>query len=143
MLDFSEIFVEPLQDADPKYALMKALEQNEEAILDLNRQQLDRGLDARGNSLGKYKSFKYKNRWTPVDLKLTGAWRGKFTLQVKENESEIFSQDQKEEKLKAKYGKDIEGIPNYLIPNMQAIIEEDFVRNFQSLLLITTQTNRI
>ena len=143
VIDFSDIFVHPLKDADPLQALTKAIEKNEQKILDLNRQQLDRGLDAKGSSLGKYANFKYKNRFQPVDLKLTGAFRDKFTLEVNKTATVFFSQDEKEAKLEKRYGKDIHGIPDYLIPNMQDIIEEDFIQNYQTLLLITTQTSRI
>lgn len=143
MIDLADIFTEPLIDADPKQALKKALEKNEQKILDLNRQQLDKGLDAKGKSLGKYASFKYKNRFQPVDLKLTGSFRDKFTLEVNDKASFIFSQDEKEAKLEKKYGKDIHGISEQLIPNMQDIIEDDFIDGYQTLLLITTQTTRI
>src|SRR5690606_4055601 len=96
MIDVRDIFYGPFVATDPRTALKSAIQQNEEKILDLNRQQLDRGLDSEGKSLGRYKNFKYKNRWQPVDLKLTGDFRNKFSLQVTDKETEIFSQDVKE-----------------------------------------------
>jgi hypothetical protein len=141
-VSFSDIFVHPLQDADPAQALIKSIEKNEEKILDLNRRQLDRGLDAEGKSLGRYKNFNYKRRFEPVDLKLTGSFRDKMNLQVTKTETTVFSQDQKEAKLQKQYGKEIEGIPLSMIANMQDIILDDFVEGYQALLLITTQTER-
>jgi hypothetical protein len=134
MTDLTDIFVTPLRKADPLKALKSSIEKNEDEIMDLNRRQLDRGLDSEGGSLGKYKNFKYKNRYEPVDLKLTGDFRNKFSLQVSDKETEIFSQDAKEAKLKKKYGKAIFGISAPLIPNMQTIIENDFIENVQKQL---------
>jgi hypothetical protein len=88
-------------------------------------------LDSTGRSLGKYKNFKYKNRFQPVDLKLTGEFRNKFSLQISDTDTEIFSQDQKEGKLVKKYGKDIFGVPSPLIGNVEDIIKEDFIENYR------------
>jgi hypothetical protein len=126
-----DMFLWPLQKGSPKEALKKAIGKNEDKIMDLNRQQLDRGLDSTGRSLGKYKNFKYKNRFQPVDLKLTGEFRNKFSLQISDTDTEIFSQDQKEGKLVKKYGKDIFGVPSPLIGNVEDIIKEDFIENYR------------
>lgn len=135
MLDFKDIFVQPFADTKPTKALVTAIEKHEDDILDLNRQQLDRGLDAAGDSLGRYKNFKYKNRWQPVDLKLTGDFRRKFTLQSDEKETIIFSQDVKAPLLEKRYGVDINGIPSSMIPNMQELVEDDFVKEYKKQLL--------
>lgn len=140
MIDVTNIFYAPLKDADLMQALIKAIEKNDQKIMDLNRQQLDRGLDAKGEDLGSYKSFNYKNRFKPIDLKLKGDFRDKMTLQVDKKQTEIFSQDPKYPKLKKFRGKEPLGISNQYIPNMQDIIEEDFINGYQALLLITTQT---
>jgi hypothetical protein len=128
------LFSAPLLKMNPGKAMMKAIEKNEKEILDLNRQQLDRGLDADGNSLGRYKNFNYKGRWQPVDLKLTGDFRNRFTLGVDEKKTEFFSQDVKAAGLEKKYGKDIMGIPQSLMPNMQAIIRDDFITEIRNQL---------
>lgn len=115
MKELQTIFTDPFKGIDLSKIIEDAMTANDERILDLNRQQLDRGLDAKGKSLGKYASFKYKNRWEPVDLKLTGDFRNKFTLnrsRGKKKEADIFSQDQKQAKLEKRYGKDIQGL-NY------------------------------
>lgn len=119
----------PLLRLDPLKALKEAIEQNEEALLDLNRQQLDRGLDSAGKSLGKYRNFSYKDRFAPVDLKNTGEWRRKFTLAVDDRKSEIFSQDPKQKDLEKKYGKDINGIPRSMLPSAARLILPDLIGN--------------
>jgi hypothetical protein len=134
MMNFDDIFLWPLEKASPLKALKESIAKNEDAIMDLNRQQLDRGLDSEGQSLGRYKNFKYKGRFQPVDLKLTGDFRNKFSLQVSDKETEIFSQDEKEEKLKKKYGKQIFGVPTPLLPNMIDLIENDFIDNYSKQL---------
>jgi hypothetical protein len=135
MMDFKEIFVKPFEETKPVKALVTAIERHEDAIMDLNRQQLDRGLDANGKSLGRYKNFNYKGRWQPIDLKREGPFRNKFTLQSDDKETEIFSQDRKAPWLEKRYGKDINGVPSSLIPNMQDLIEEDFIEEYEKQLL--------
>lgn len=132
---FADVFTLPFELTNPVKALKDAIVSNEEAILDINRQQLDRGQDSKGNSLGKYANFKYKGRFQPVDLKLTGDFRDKFSLQVDDKKTEIFSQDQKEELLKKKYGKDIFGISAPFIPNVVDAIDDDFISNYQKQLI--------
>lgn len=117
------MFVLPFKNLDMYELFGKALEKHEEALFDLNRQQLDRGKDALGNSLGRYANFKYKGRFEPVDLLLTGEFRRKFTLQIGKKSAEIFSQDSRDEMLKKRYGKDIEGIPKTFQPNLAELVK--------------------
>jgi len=58
----------------------QAVQAHERDIVDLNKQQLDAGINANGASLGEYSSIKYKGRKKPVDLLLTGAFRGGFNV---------------------------------------------------------------
>lgn len=139
-VDFLDIFFEPLASAKPIEALKIAIEKNEDKIMDLNRQQLDKGLDSAGKSLGKYKNFKYKNRFQPVDLKLTDDFREKFTLAVDDKQTEIFSQDVKDDKLRKQYGNDITGIGDRNIERMQEIIEPDFINNYSFQIASKLQT---
>jgi hypothetical protein len=132
--DFLDIFFDPLNDIDVMEALKESISKNEDAIMDLNRQQLDRGLDADGKSLGRYANFAYKGRFEPVDLKNTGDFRNKFSLQIDNKQTEIFSQDWKNDKLTKRYGKNIFGIPVPLVVNMEEIIEPDFVKEYQKQL---------
>jgi hypothetical protein len=122
----SALFSGPLKKINPGKALQEAIENNDQRILNINRQQLDRGLDSDGNSLGRYKIFNYKNRWEPVDLKLTGAFRNKFELGVDEKKIEFFSQDIKSKKLEKKYGKKIFGVANQYISTIGEIIRPGF-----------------
>lgn len=112
----------------------EAMQRNEERILDLNRRQLDAGIGANGKSIGRYKNFRYKNRYEPVDLKLTGKFRNEFTLGISKKEAAIFSQDSKEAQLEKKYGKDIHGLTSTNEAVAGGIILEDMQRLFfQSL----------
>lgn len=132
--DFSKIFVLPLTQLKPVEALKKALVQSANEIIDLNRQQLDKGLDATGKSLGKYANFSYKGRLQPVDLNLTGSFRRKFYLIIDEKQTEIKSEDEKEGLLIWMYGKNIHGVPKYLIPNVRALILDDYQKFFKQQL---------
>lgn len=125
----------PFKDLDMKSLIAEAMSEKDEPILDLNRTQLDRGLDAKGESLGKYKNFKYKNRFQPVDLKLSGDYRNKFTLAAGTKSAEIFSQDFKDEILKKRYGKDINGIAQPFKANVAEIIKDTLGEKIKSKLL--------
>lgn len=115
--------VAPLKKIDFTDLFKQALQQNEEKVFDLNKQQLDRGKDATGDSLGRYKNFRYKNRWEPVDLLRTGEFRRKLTLAESKKTAEVFSQDEKNDKLVKKYGKDIFGISKTYQPNLAEAIQ--------------------
>lgn len=132
MDDILSIFYDPVAALDPLTALKQAISSNDDKIMDLNRRQLDKGLDATGKSLGRYKNFNYKNRFQPVDLKLKNEFRGKFTLQISDKETEIFSQDRKEKWLVKRYGLNIFGVPVPMIDTMQDIIREDFINNYRN-----------
>lgn len=120
----NNFLVAPLKKLDMVELFKQALEQNQDVVFSLNNQQLDRGIRADGSSLGRYKNFKYKNRWEPVDLKLTGEFRRKETLQEGNKNAEVFSQDQKNDMLVKKYGKDIFGISKQYQPNLAEAIEK-------------------
>lgn len=128
---FINIFFAPLEQKKPVEALKAAIVKNAEAILELNRQQLDRGLDSAGKSLGKYKNFNYKKRWAPVDLLLKGPFRGKMFITVDDNATTIDSKDFKRDILVKRKGEDIFGVPKQLVDSVAAIIEPDFTENFR------------
>ena len=125
----------PFKDLDMRALIADAMSENDEPIMDLNKQQLDRGLDAKGETLGKYKNFKYKNRYQPVDLKLTGDYRNKFTLAAGTKSAEIFSQDFKDDILKKRYGKDINGIAQPFKANVAEIIKDTLGEKIKGKLL--------
>jgi hypothetical protein len=116
-------FVDPFRSLDLNKLFQNALEKSQDTVFILNYQQLDKGVDAKGKSLGRYRNFKYKNRYTPVDLLLTGAWRGKFTLGTHKDYAEVFSQDVKEDMLVKRYGKDIEGLSKQSEANLAEVIK--------------------
>jgi hypothetical protein len=124
------IFSEPFKAANIDDMIAAALEKHEQQIIDYNTQQLDRGLDAKGKSLGKYKNFKYKNRFQPVDLKLTGSYRNKKTLTPGKKKAEMFSQDEKAPMLEKRYGKDIEGLSAQNMDNVSELIKPHVQRLF-------------
>lgn len=131
------IFTSPFKGIDMNKIIEDAMAVHEERILDLNRQQLDRGLDAKGKSLGKYANFKYKNRFEPVDLKNTGEFRKKFTLSRSKNkkEAEIFSQDEKQSKLEKRYGKDIQGLNSQNMSTAGEIIKPEVQELYKKQLM--------
>ncbi|GEM_PF-4217768 len=133
-IDVRDIFLKPFIALDPVHSLQKAIEKNKDDILDLNRQQLDRGLDSDGDSLGRYKNFNYKKRWAPVDLKLHNDFRSEMDLKTDDKGTELFSHDWKAAILTKRYGKDIFGVPTVFINNMQEAVREDFVNEFSKLL---------
>lgn len=116
------MFVDPFKELDLQQLVGAAMEEKQEEIFDINRQQLAKGLDAKGKSLGRYKNFKYKNRFQPVDLLLTGSFQGRFTLTAGKKSAELFSQDQKAPFLEKRYGKDINGISDAFKPTVEQLI---------------------
>lgn len=139
LVNINTIFSAPFKPIKMDEVIGEAMSRNEEKILDLNKRQLDRGIGADGKSLGRYKNFAYKNRWEPVDLLLTGDFRNKFTLGVKKKESEIFSQDWKQDHLAKKYGKDIQGLTFQNTQVTGDIIEDDVQRIFFQALVISSK----
>jgi hypothetical protein len=129
-----DIFYKPLFATDPTNSLMKAIEKNEKRILQLNKNQLDRGLDAEGQDLGVYANFNYKGRYRPIDLYLEGDFRGKFTLLVTDKYTELFSQDEKAPKIRKRW-KNAVGIAPDDIERMIRIIQPDFVTIFKKTYL--------
>lgn len=93
----------------------------QDKIIDLNtKDQLFKGLDSKGQKLSpKYASVRYKrakNSSNPLpgigtpDLKLTGKFYSNFYLTANKGVFDIFSSDEKSDKLASKYGEDIFGL---------------------------------
>ena len=137
MKHLQTIFILPFKSVDISKLIEKAMEKNEDRILDLNRRQLDSGLGADGKSIGRYKNFKYKNRWQPVDLLKTGEFRKKFTLSRSKGkkQAEIFSQDFKQPILEKRYGKEIQGLNAQNTQTAGDIIKPDMQEEFKTQLL--------
>jgi hypothetical protein len=130
-----DFLVLPLKEIDMEALIAETMQEKDDSIMDLNKQQLDRGLDAKGNSLGRYKNFKYKNRFQPVDLKLKGDFRNKFTMAAGKKSAEIFSQDFKDGFLVKHYGKDIQGIADQSKSNVAELIHDPMGEKYKKKLL--------
>lgn len=88
----------------------KALRANKETVAEYNREQLERGIDSEVRDLGIYKDFNYKNRWRPVDLKLTGDFHRSIKPKFGSSAFEMTSNDPKADMLQDKYGDTILGL---------------------------------
>jgi hypothetical protein len=85
---------------------------NKDALLDMNRHQMLRGIDPDGQQFMKYKSVEYADikkqagsiaPFMIPDLKLTGSFQEKMILRVSQRDYVIHSTDEKSNKLESKY----------------------------------------
>jgi hypothetical protein len=91
----------------------------EQFLTELNKSQLDKGLDASGNFLGSYKPATYeyaKSKGRPktqpdINLLDTGAFRKSFMASVNGNSLLIAAFDGKTSMLERAYGESILGLP--------------------------------
>lgn len=111
--------------------LGESVERHESDIVELNLQQLDRGLDSTGKSLGQYASVKYKNRLQPVDLLDTGAFRGSFGVDTQTGGFVMNSTDSKTGFLTTRYGPDIHGVPEADKPEVGAWLADDLTNEIR------------
>jgi len=94
-----------------------AVKRHKEELEDLNTQELDKGLDMEGKSLGSYKNIAYKGRINPVDLKKSGDWRKSQKITSTNVVIDMTATNWKTRVLiegegrKGGYGEDILGIP--------------------------------
>lgn len=101
---------------DLRIIAMDSLVDTQDEYLDMQRDQMTRGINSDGGEIGTYRSKAYqfmKERMNPlaggtVDLKLTGDFQAELTLRRMSNkEYAIYSQDVKAPMLKKKYGENI------------------------------------
>lgn len=101
---------------DLRIIAMDALVDTQDEYLDMQRDQMTRGINSDGGEIGMYRSQSYqymKERMNPlaggtVDLKLTGDFQAELTLRrMSDKEYSIYSQDAKAPMLKKKYGENI------------------------------------
>lgn len=91
-------------------AILKIIKDNEEAVLDVNRSQLLKGIDADGNKLKRYKNRDYaifKSILNPngvTDLRLTGRLYARMFINTQKFAVIYDSSDRKAPMLKQKYG---------------------------------------
>ena len=94
--------------------------QNEESVLQFNKDQLQRGERNDNTEIDPYyKVFSYKNRLSPVDLRLTGAFYKSFKIKYTDKGFYIYATDAKTGKLLAKYGEDVLGLTEYSISEVR------------------------
>ena len=108
----------------------RAIEVNRDIIADQNTNQLDKGLDSEGNDLGEYSNFDYKNRWKPVDLKLTGDFRKSINPSVGSDSFSLDASDWKTTMLKKRYGNSILGLSKEGVEVTCEFIKEDMQKIF-------------
>jgi hypothetical protein len=101
-----------LSRIDGNFAVAEAINENKEVVLQPNDAQLDKGLDSKGVDLGEYKNFKYKGRFRPVDLLLTGEFRDEEDVITDNTEFIYIDTDPKTESLMTRYGENIIGLPD-------------------------------
>jgi hypothetical protein len=98
--------------------ILKILKSEEAALVDANTDQLMRGEDSEGNEIDppyrsrNYAEFKlFLNPAGVVDLNLTGAFHAKFKLVTSKGwPAYLYSTDKKAPELEGKYGRDIYGV---------------------------------
>lgn len=125
------LLVSPVKKSVPSLDGMakKAVEAHRDEITDLNTIELDKGLDSNGKDLGTYKNFDYKDRFRPVDLLLTGRFRGSIFPKTGKKNFEMVATDEKTDMLQDKYGDEILGIKDET--EVSEVIKETFVELFR------------
>lgn len=99
--------------------VQETVEETKDSIQLLQKDQLLRGLNSKGEKIGRYRSNKYarvKNEMNPLpglgipDLKVTGSFHTKISTTVTPDTFKSDSSDSKAPNLKEKYGNDIFGL---------------------------------
>ena len=134
MADLKTCFSAAFKSVDMNVLIGEAIEKNASDIAELNRLQLDKGLDSKGKSLGEYKNIKYKGRLKPIDLKLKGDFRSKIDVFSGKNEAFSFSHDRKSLFLTAKSIRTKNGKTITRWPDALGVAKEDYEDVEQSIL---------
>ena len=111
MLEKLSTIAANLSAIDLERESLQALASEEQALLDLNREQLQDSIDREGEFLGFYASIAYANlkgRDT-VDLKLTGDFYRSFFADTSKYPVIFGARDEKTEELTQRYGEEIFG----------------------------------
>lgn len=117
MIDALDQVVTRLERARDEMPLLVAetMEDLAWVVRAMNEEQLDKGLRRDGSELPHYSPVsvaKFGKRPGPMNLKQTGAFRGKITVKANPTFAEIISTDPKTGMLEAKYELTIVGIPD-------------------------------
>jgi len=130
-----------LADGGMEEILEKALDEEEDFILDLNRAQLEDGMRADGTQLPPYSPYTVQikaakgQQTQPMNLRDTGAWQSRFQMRKYDKFFEIVSTDYKDVRLVERFGEQIEGLTqenigvalDKMLPHMQ----EEFKRRLK------------
>lgn len=118
------------------------ISENEGIAVDMNKDQLEQGLDSNNSYLRAYRSpayAAYKNQLNPrpgfgnPDLLLSGDFYKGFTSEIKGDRMQIASSDEKNNKLKGKYGEDIFGLNPANTKQFKDVNRESYLRNWIKL----------
>lgn len=102
-----------LQTLDVDELVLQAIQLNEKAMVQINREQMEVGKNAEGQSIGYYRSLSYANFKKNIgsrspfripDLKLTGDFHKGMAMDVEDNKYFIYSTDDKAPDLTDRYG---------------------------------------
>lgn len=125
------------------------MKDNEQDVVELNRQQLLEGVNRENDGVGEYRSPSYalmKERMNPragfgnVDLKLSGSFYDNFHLAIDSTEYAIFSTDWKTNKLMGKYGVEIFGLsPESRLKLWRDVVKDKLVESLASHTGCTTK----
>ena len=122
--------------------LMNYFKNEEAEIIDLNHSQLDEGVTSEDEKISppyspntqKYSQLP-KGPSDPVTLEETGEFREDFAVRFGEDWFAIYSEDDKTEKLEAKYGKDIFGLTEESKKDLYSLVRRDFEKEIRKTLL--------
>jgi hypothetical protein len=136
-------YIEKLKGYTPakqKEDILKIIKHNEKFIVDLNRNQLLKGIDSQGSKLLEYESEEYaemKRKLNPLgvtDLKLTGKFHKGMYLKIENGVAVFGSTDSKTQDLVNKYGSDIFGLTQESKELLEAIkLREDALRLYKKI----------
>lgn len=120
--------------------LLQAVRDNQQHVLDVNREQLMEGKTSENKSVGKYQSpsyAKYKKKLNPrgvVDLKVTGKFHKSFFLNTREFPIVFEAKDKKTVPLTEKYGNEIFGIAAKNEKKVNEPIQQSYLAKVRELL---------
>lgn len=122
-------------------AVFIIFEKHKDELTTSNQQALDKGMDASGNDLGRYKSKayvkKYKGgRFHPINLKKEGDFRKSIQIDFKKTTPKFKATDYKAKFLKKRYGEDIIGISDEALKAFIMRYQKDIQREFNRLFLV-------
>jgi hypothetical protein len=133
-----------LFEKDVLAAFFEAVKQHEDLLKDLNNEQLNRGIDGKGQAITPYYTDGYKRfkkskglQTSVVDLKLSGDYhRSKEVKYFGTKDIAMFSDIKVGgfglgEHLRERYGKDIEGLTKENEDLFFELIYDDFIRLWQ------------